>query len=554
MNSYKFDFDNVFNQLIEEGGKTRVIYINGIRTTEDKYRENIIGFDNIWQISGNLYEPQKDVYSSTKGLIELDTQYRNTTDSTGNNWGDVGVFALKFLLEYAVNKFSFSEILEKANKHKQLAKKIKSLEAAGKDVTQLAKDLDFVRDGFEIFEVVKTGYELAQKFLQSQNPIELVTKDDNFTAKALIFIKDIANFIPGFGEISTVIDSLIEAAPDDIKEALEQYWYRESKFQNINDSWTKESNSWLSSSSQNSLILLGHSQGNFFLEDGLIDMDSPSDPPQRTRVLALGSPTSYLYAGGLDSYKGESVLSNNIKNPGDPVHSLQFESEPNVWDKIFNIFSMAPNILGLGKEHLIENYFTRPEVITYFKNTVYELHPKGFYFPKGTFSQNYTDDDDWIEGDGTLNGGGRNDVLRGDSEENILIGGEGYDLLDGQGGTDTANYSSSPKGIKVRADKVAGSDVYKVEDGFDTVDTLGNIEVIKGSNFNDEMIGGEHEDTFYGEGGDDKLYGKEGDDRLEGNDGNDWLEGGTGNDNLYGQAGDDKVYGNEGDDRLEGGD
>ncbi|MEG4515479.1 MULTISPECIES: hypothetical protein [unclassified Microcoleus] len=69
-------------------------------------------------------------------------------------------------------------------------------------------------------------------------------------------------------------------------------------------------------------------------------------------------------------------------------------------------------------------------------------------------------------------------------------------------GSDTANYSSSPIGIKVWVDKVDDKfDVYKVEDGFvvkgqKTVDTLGNIEIISGSNFAAQMTGGDYSDIF----------------------------------------------------------
>jgi len=328
------DFNKVFTQLIEEGGKIRVLYMNGIRTTEDQFKENLIGFDQIWNLQGKLVLPGKCI---SRGSIDLDTQYRNTTDSTGNDWLDLGVFVGKFLFEYALSQISFGGIIEQANKHKALKKKFEQLKKEGKDVTEIAEQIDDLKDIADFFGTINTGIELAESFTKLSNPADLV-KDDDFTAKAILFIKEVAGFIPGFGNIVDVIDSMIESAPEDLKESLEQYWYAESKFQDINNTWTNSAKEWLSSHKHNpfdnnSLILLGHSQGNFFLEDGLIDMGAQNDP-SRIRVLALASPTSYLNAGGINLYKGSAVPNNNIKNSGDPVTFLQLESEPFVWTRL----------------------------------------------------------------------------------------------------------------------------------------------------------------------------------------------------------------------------
>jgi trimeric autotransporter adhesin len=69
-------------------------------------------------------------------------------------------------------------------------------------------------------------------------------------------------------------------------------------------------------------------------------------------------------------------------------------------------------------------------------------------------------------------------------------------------------------------------------------------DVIRGEGNNDRLIGG---------GGDDNIDGGPGRDFLEGQDGNDILDGGSGVDQLFGGAGNDELIGTDAGDRLEGG-
>jgi len=547
VSTLNFDFNRVFDQLIEAAGKSRFIYINGIRTTSSQFEEDLNRFDQAWKLSNNRVVPG---VSEFRGSIELDTKYRNTTDSTGNDWGDLAVFVGKFLFSYALDKIAFEDIVNQANKHKALQRKIEELKAAGEDVTELVKELDLLKNVADFFGIIKSGYELAESFSKISTPSDLV-KNGDFTAKAILFLKEVSSYVPAFGEISSVIDSLIEAAPEDLKEALEQYWQTSSSpSANINGDWTKDAQTWLADK-KNSLILLGHSQGNFFIEDGLIDIEGASNA-SHIRVLALASPTSYLNANGIYTYKGDAVFENNIKNSNDPVTFLQFESEPLVWDKIRKVFQLLTGIGGIG-QHSLDQYLGRDDVKDYFKRVIYDLHPRGFYFPTGTFSNSASDDDDWIRGVGTIDGGERNDVLQGGSGIDTLTGGSGYDLLDGGDGQDEAHYLSSTTGIGVQAKQFAESDIYEVQDGFGTVDTLGNVEIIIGSDYDDTMTGGDYADTFYGQGGDDTFYGQGGDDTFYGGGDNDKAYGGQGNDDLRGDDGDDDLRGEDGDDRLFGG-
>ncbi|MGB3693780.1 MAG: calcium-binding protein, partial [Spirulinaceae cyanobacterium] len=81
----------------------------------------------------------------------------------------------------------------------------------------------------------------------------------------------------------------------------------------------------------NSLIFLPHSQGNLFIEDSL-KVVNPE--PDITRIVALGSPTDYSSAGGIDSIKGSEYSSGskykgaNIKNHGDPMTFFQHHTDP----------------------------------------------------------------------------------------------------------------------------------------------------------------------------------------------------------------------------------
>ncbi len=184
----------------------------------------------------------------------------------------------------------------------------------------------------------------------------------------------------------------------------------------------------------------------------------------------------------------------------------------------------------------------------------------------------------------------------------------GDDLIVGRGGLDRVNYASSPTGVDVNLLTGVGFD------GFGSVDTLFDIEGIKGSNFDDALVGdfgdnqfepllgadqidggagvdelvfddiataveidlrfeigrhangdvltivdienvvgGEADDDIVATSGDNVLIGGSGDDRLVGLAGADIIEGDGGADVMFGNSGDDILLGGEGDDRIVGG-
>ena len=103
-----------------------------------------------------------------------------------------------------------------------------------------------------------------------------------------------------------------------------------------------------------------------------------------------------------------------------------------------------------------------------------------------------------IEG---LEGSNFNDILRGDNNNNFLIGGAGADVLDGRGGFDFASYITSMIGLTASLANPA------VNTGDAAGDTYFNIEHLSGSNFNDILIGNGANNFLMGRGGADDLQG-----------------------------------------------
>jgi Ca2+-binding RTX toxin-like protein len=68
----------------------------------------------------------------------------------------------------------------------------------------------------------------------------------------------------------------------------------------------------------------------------------------------------------------------------------------------------------------------------------------------------------------------------------------------------------------------------------------------------DDVYGGDGNDTIRGLGGEDWLYGQDGRDKVYGGADNDWIEGGEGNDDLFGGDNNDILWGDEGNDELYG--
>ncbi|MEI8716341.1 hypothetical protein [Mesorhizobium sp. ISC11] len=166
-------------------------------------------------------------------------------------------------------------------------------------------------------------------------------------------------------------------------------------------------------------------------------------------------------------------------------------------------------------------------------------------------------------GNDTIDDGDGDDTINGGDDSDLIIGGQGADTIDGGGGFDILGYVKSSA---ITLDLAGGS-----SSGDAQGDTLSNIEVVVGSNFNDQItvdptvgVG------VFGSGGDDTIVGSNLDDEIHGDfsdfpqsasvsdlgsrvslrlntSGNSW--GGVGgNDTIVGSPGNDSLFGGDGDD------
>lgn len=138
------------------------------------------------------------------------------------------------------------------------------------------------------------------------------------------------------------------------------------------------------------------------------------------------------------------------------------------------------------------------------------------------------------KGDDHLFGARGIDKLLGEEGDDILTGFEGADHMDGGAGKDTADYSHpyAIVGVKVNLTSGVGFGGYAHDD------TYKNIENIRGSKFNDVLIGDDQDNEINGEAGNDEIHGGKGNDiiidlqgvnELYGDDGNDIIVSGLGN-------------------------
>jgi len=126
--------------------------------------------------------------------------------------------------------------------------------------------------------------------------------------------------------------------------------------------------------------------------------------------------------------------------------------------------------------------------------------------------------DDVLKGDTYANeliGGAGNDWLDGDTGNDTLAGGTGADRIDGGSGIDTADYRTSTDGVRI--DLGAGTATGGDAEG----DVLSGIENLTGSDHADRLTGDAGANQLNGGADDDVLIGGAGDDMLTGGDGND---------------------------------
>ena len=181
----------------------------------------------------------------------------------------------------------------------------------------------------------------------------------------------------------------------------------------------------------------------------------------------------------------------------------------------------------------------------------------------------------------TIRGDGEDNRIEGESGADILEGGGGADLIDGGRGIDIVSYEHSREAVKVNL-------TTNVNRGGDAQgDTIRSVESIRGSAYDDTLVGNSQSNRIEGGDGDDIIEGGNGFDTLDGGEGIDTVsyessneaveidlagdthrgghaEGdtisnieniiGSGyNDILVGDDGDNMIEGGDGDDVIEGG-
>jgi serralysin len=164
-----------------------------------------------------------------------------------------------------------------------------------------------------------------------------------------------------------------------------------------------------------------------------------------------------------------------------------------------------------------------------------------------------------MDGNDRIEGGAGNDRLHGGAGDDHLIGGDGHDRFNGQQGAD-------------RMEGNNGNDTYYVDDyGDQVIERPGegyNDRIfasisysLEGTNVENLIlegrarwgIGNDQDNRLTGNDGDNYLTGEGGDDHIFGGAGADRIVGDDGNDVIHGEAGDDELEGGDGDDILDGG-
>ena len=141
------------------------------------------------------------------------------------------------------------------------------------------------------------------------------------------------------------------------------------------------------------------------------------------------------------------------------------------------------------------------------------------------------------------------DTIYGDDLNNVFVGEDGADFIDGRGGFDLIDYDfeAGPQAVTVDLAAQIGIDSYG------KIDTLIAIEDVFGTALADILSGDATGNFLYGRVGNDTILGLDGDDRLFGDPGDDLLFGGLGVDTLLGGEGNDILFGDADSDDISGG-
>lgn len=129
------------------------------------------------------------------------------------------------------------------------------------------------------------------------------------------------------------------------------------------------------------------------------------------------------------------------------------------------------------------------------------------------------------DGDDNLNGYTGNDILYGGAGNDVVGGGKGNDVVYGDGGNDTLRGA-------------LGDDLVYGGDGDDVLDESNDISLTA----KNLLVGNQGNDLILGSSGADDIQGGQGNDYLIGNLGDDIIRAGRGEDVVLGGAGNDTIY------------
>ena len=167
-----------------------------------------------------------------------------------------------------------------------------------------------------------------------------------------------------------------------------------------------------------------------------------------------------------------------------------------------------------------------------------------------------------------------NDILTGNSQDNIINGEQGYDIIFASRGNDIYNGDDTVGTQENRVDYSTLNGIvnfisvtldydnlvtvtldgivenHQITHFVDITATNGN-DIINADNRSNDLRGGAGNDILNGGSGTlDRLYGEAGNDTLDGQNGNDQVYGGSGNDLIFASLGDDVLQGDSGTDTL----
>lgn len=106
-----------------------------------------------------------------------------------------------------------------------------------------------------------------------------------------------------------------------------------------------------------------------------------------------------------------------------------------------------------------------------------------------------------------IRGSRHDDILSGDDNGNRIRGMRGDDVIDGRGGFDVADYRNASGGVVVDLQR-------GIATGADGRDTLRNIEGMRGTYYDDRLIGNGRDNFFETFAGNDRITGGGGSDRF----------------------------------------